>query len=227
MKSLEQVIKQKCKFIGNTTENYQTLDLLYTVSSGNLLFMSNMTVETTNVITLLEEMTPLLVYISSRACYDQLQHDRGRIYISLRFTNTYVSLEDSLYFGRSFYETPLVTIQGLINAMKTNGYCMSFQKPVCVEILFKSRGHVIDNSSDFEDDEIEPSESEEDEIEPINDIKTFKHDLCTICLERIPNVLFCLCGHICICEKCNEIKNLNSCPICKTENNILSKYNKF
>ena len=42
-----------------------------------------------------------------------------------------------------------------------------------------------------------------------------------LCLERIPNVLFCLCGHICICEKCNEIKKLNSCPICKTENNIL------
>ena len=56
---------------------------------------------------------------------------------------------------------------------------------------------------------------------PINEGKTFKNDLCTICLERIPNVLFCLCGHICICEKCNEIKKLNSCPICKTENNIL------
>ena len=51
--------------------------------------------------------------------------------------------------------------------------------------------------------------------------KTFKNDLCTICLERIPNVLFCLCGYICICEKRNEIKKLNSCPICKTENNIL------
>ena len=54
-----------------------------------------------------------------------------------------------------------------------------------------------------------------------NGEKTFKEKTCTICLERIPNVLFCLCGHICICEKCNEIKKLNSCPICKTENNIL------
>ena len=33
---------------------------------------------------------------------------------------------------------------------------------------------------------------------PINEGKTFKNDLCTVCLERIPNVLFCLCGHICI-----------------------------
>ena len=54
-----------------------------------------------------------------------------------------------------------------------------------------------------------------------NGEKTFKEKTCTICLEIIPNVLFCLCGHICICEKCKEIKKLNFCPICKTENNIL------
>ena len=47
---------------------------------------------------------------------------------------------------------------------------MSYQKPLRVEILFKSRRHVIVNSSDLEDDEIEPSNFEEDEIESINDI---------------------------------------------------------
>ena len=62
------------------------------------------------------------------------------------------------------------------------------------------------------------TEPEDDEIEPINDIKTFKHDLCTICLERIPNVLFCLCGHICICEECNKIHKYHKCPVCKTDN---------
>ena len=55
----------------------------------------------------------------------------------------------------------------------------------------------------------------------INGEKTFKEKTCTICLERIPNVLFCLCGHICVCEKCKKIKTLNLCPICKTENYIL------
>ena len=201
MKSLETVIKQKCKFLGNTTENYQTLELFHTVSLGNLLFMSNMTVETTNIITLLEEMTSLLVYISSRACYDQLQHDRRRIYIRLRFTDTYVNLEDSLWFDRSFYETPLVTIQSIINTMKTDGYCMSFQKPVCVEILFKCRGHAIGNYRGFENGR-----------RPINNYKTFRQETCVICIERIPNVLFCNCGHICVCEECNEKENLKKLP---------------
>ena len=54
-----------------------------------------------------------------------------------------------------------------------------------------------------------------------NGEKTFKEKTCAICLEGIPNVLFCVCGHICICEKCKEIKKLNSCPVCKTENTIL------
>ena len=35
------------------------------------------------------------------------------------------------------------------------------------------------------------------------------------------NVLFCNCGHICVCEKCIEIKRLTKCPVCKTENTIL------
>ena len=54
-----------------------------------------------------------------------------------------------------------------------------------------------------------------------NGEKTFRQEKCVICLEEIPNVLFCLCGHICICEKCKEIEKLNSCPVCKTENTIL------
>ena len=54
-----------------------------------------------------------------------------------------------------------------------------------------------------------------------NGEKTFKEKTCVICLEGIPNVLFCECGHICICEKCKEIKKINVCPACRTENTIL------
>ena len=63
MKSLEQVIKQKYKFIGNTKESYDLYNNHYHESIDHVLFLSNRTVETNNVITLLEEMTPLLVYI--------------------------------------------------------------------------------------------------------------------------------------------------------------------
>ena len=55
----------------------------------------------------------------------------------------------------------------------------------------------------------------------INEIKTYKSDECVICLENETNILFCNCGHLCVCEKCIEIKRLTKCPVCKTENTIL------
>ena len=51
--------------------------------------------------------------------------------------------------------------------------------------------------------------------------KIFKTEECVICLSTKPNVLFCGCGHLCICNECNEIKKLNVCPSCRTKNKIL------
>ena len=58
-------------------------------------------------------------------------------------------------------------------------------------------------------------------IQNINAEKTFKIDECVVCMECKPTVLFCDCGHIRLCEKCIEIKQLNRCPICKTDITIL------
>ena len=58
-------------------------------------------------------------------------------------------------------------------------------------------------------------------IQNINAEKTFEIDECVVCMECKPTVLFCDCGHICLCEKCIEIKQLNRCPICKTDITIL------
>ena len=46
----------------------------------------------------------------------------------------------------------------------------------------------------------------------INKNKTYK---IKECLTNSPNVLFCNCGHICLCEKCSEIECFDTCPICK------------
>ena len=51
--------------------------------------------------------------------------------------------------------------------------------------------------------------------------KIFKAEECAICLVNKPNVLFCSCGHLCICNKCNKIKRLYVCPACRTRNTIL------
>ena len=48
----------------------------------------------------------------------------------------------------------------------------------------------------------------------------FKSDKCLICLNNLPNVLFCNCGHLCICKECDKLESLNICPVCKTENTI-------
>ena len=58
-------------------------------------------------------------------------------------------------------------------------------------------------------------------IEKINKNKTFRSNECVICITEPPNVLFCNCGHIAICVECRKIENLEQCPICKTENEIL------
>ena len=56
---------------------------------------------------------------------------------------------------------------------------------------------------------------------PINSIQTFKSDECVICLTNQPIILFCNCGHIPICTECYKLKSLSSCPVCKTENEII------
>ena len=75
---------------------------------------------------------------------------------------------------------------------------------------------------EVENDEVENDEVENDEesVPPKPNEKTFKSDQCVICLEEEPKVLFCNCGHICICEKCTPHR-YDNCPVCKKENTIL------
>ena len=56
--------------------------------------------------------------------------------------------------------------------------------------------------------------------ERINLEKSFKSSECVICLTNPPNVLFCNCGHLCLCVECDEGKSLDVCPVCKNENYI-------
>ena len=67
----------------------------------------------------------------------------------------------------------------------------------------------------------EPEPEPEPEPQIINSSHSFKSNECVICLTNPPNVLFCNCGHLCLCSECNRIKISNKCPICKTENTII------
>ena len=82
--------------------------------------------------------------------------------------------------------------------------------------------HVPTLRFEVENNEVENDEVENDEesVPPKPIEKTFKSDQCVICLEEEPKVLFCNCGHICICEKCTSHR-YDNCPVCKKENTIL------
>ena len=60
-----------------------------------------------------------------------------------------------------------------------------------------------------------------EESKVINLFKIFKSEECIICMDKKPSVLFCNCGHKCICEECYKLKSLSACPICKTDNEII------
>ena len=74
---------------------------------------------------------------------------------------------------------------------------------------------------DEEEPEPEPEEYIQNEARIINSSLSFKSNECVICLTNPPNVLFCNCGHPCLCSKCERKKISNKCPICKTENEII------
>ena len=38
----------------------------------------------------------------------------------------------------------------------------------------------------------------------INIEKNFKENECVICLTNPPNILFCNCGHLCVCKECSK-----------------------
>ena len=60
-----------------------------------------------------------------------------------------------------------------------------------------------------------------EESKVINLFKIFKSEECIICMDKKPSVLFCNCGHLCECEECYKLKSLSTCPICKTDNEII------
>ena len=64
-------------------------------------------------------------------------------------------------------------------------------------------------------------ESTNEETKIINPSKIFKSEECIICLTNQPIILFCNCGHLCLCTECYKLKSLSACPICKTENDII------
>ena len=248
MKSLEQVIKQKCKFRDRTGWREEDYFILFKRSFYEYdyipLYISNNEVRSENIITLLKEMKSLIVFLFSCVKYDEEANDvdeeNRKLHCKLEFhadplcgpwggplDDSEVDLTDSIFSeSLHLYDSPIRFIESVIRDIRTKGHYISFDDSFTFTIIISLiridlERFIINPNINPDNVRNRINKNNNEGIIPINEGKTFKNDLCTICLEKIPNVLFCLCGHICICEKCNEIKKLNSCPICKTENNIL------
>lgn len=50
-------------------------------------------------------------------------------------------------------------------------------------------------------------------------LKIFEETDCVICLVEKPNMVFNICGHMCVCRPCHSLnKASNQCPVCNTKN---------
>ena len=120
-----------------------------------------------------------------------------------------------------------------MNVVKKNNTFSFNVKPIRFEFIFKiSRSydyimilHLLQESRYFEQRDL-PNRglfhNDNNNNKIINAEKIFKEDECVICLTNPPNILFCNCGHLCVCEACDKTgETLEKCPVCKTENTIL------
>ena len=273
MKSLEEVIKYKLKFLPKEIDPFFIVPTFPTgrgyhvVSNFYNMYETKNTLFSNDSYSVMEDITPLFIYISS--C-DKYYREKSIVKIDKIFI--YLIMENDCRRG-PFSWSPLGGIEEILMGIEDGehrispmkiyndtvysgwGYCYRYIKPF--KILFEGRfdpflteeenrqidreiqemvdGFWAQNSESDSDDnddreiqeEVEANHSDSDDNDDeekeelsINDFKTFKLEQCVICLEEEPKVLFCNCGHLCICEKC-LVHRYDNCPVCKKENTIL------
>ena len=98
---------------------------------------------------------------------------------------------------------------------------------ILIKITLVHDPHFIQQTEDDRQSELEELEFRlqqiKNELEALknnNDLKTnkkcTKEETCCICLSTPSNILFPDCGHLCICENCNNNLIELKCPMCRT-----------
>ena len=193
----------------------------------------------------MEDKTPLFIYISSCEKYyrENGYGEMGCIFSAL-ISEGYEELNFVTSYAHDFLAPDEVKLHRISrvkrdqnNLFLAEGYCRRYTKPF--KIVFRAgfnhfrteeeelrrrlervQDYLIQHGYFTGENDDESEEENTREEFPINDYKTFKSDQCVICLEEEPKVLFCSCGHLCICEKCASHR-YDNCPVCKKENTIL------
>ena len=199
MKTLEQVIQNKFLLSKNHKRVYDFInpsDL--TLDELTAFIIYNM--ECKNIIEFIKLVTPLICYISSLLKYEDSDlYIDGKILVQLEFQESQGEyILDTLKIND---ENGIESIRKCIEYSNNNGFYLTFTRKF--DAYF-----IIYNDSDENDSY----------NQHINANKTFKMEECLICVENEPNVLFCGCGHLCVCEECIRYYESYKCPVCKNIN---------
>ena len=179
---------------------------------------------------LYNKMIPFIRYIISKMKNELPDPYSGifNIYLSKNFCESTRVVHFELTYNFTFEDIHLLEYISRYNESLFKTPFNIYVKATCYFGLKIRRSTEDEEDEEEESDESDESEEsneskdkDEDGAITINEIKTYKTDECVICLENKNNVLFCNCGHICVCKKCIEIKRLTKCPVCKTKNTIL------
>ena len=205
-------------------EEYKTLDY-----SGKIKNPQELNVK--NSFHLLEYLKPCFVYIASdiktikeeikkEHADDLAMYQNYYFYITLDLPNidTYyychrlhVGFNDG-FFKKDFHFKDSLNGNELENYIKREieeiGISFMFNtKPIlfCINVkIYRSDEYMdaITNTPHAAHHNLNPNSKPDKQI--INAEQTFKEEECVICLTEPPNILFCNCGHLCLCVECSK-----------------------
>ena len=192
MKILEEVIKNKFKITENYNRVFDYIDTSgYSFEELTAFILYDLGCK--NIIDFINLNTPFICYISSLLKYEDIsRYKNNKILIKLEFHES-----ETEYILDVFKINDENGIRGIKECFEYfDGYYIAFPKNFDAYFII-----LYDDSDDNHK----------------NNNKTFKEKECLICFGKEPNILFCGCGHIIICEKCLEYyeeEEYYKCPIC-------------
>ena len=196
MKSLDEVIQNKFLLSKNYKKVYDYINLINLEFDETTAFIIY-DMECQNIIEFIKLVTPFICYISSL-----LKYEDSDLYI-----------DDKIIVKLEFQES-----QGeyILDMLKINDDNRIESIRECIE-YFNDTGFYLSFTKKFDAYFIISNDSEEKDPynQHINTNKTFRTEECLICTDNLPNVIFCGCGHLCVCEDCIKSYQSYKCPMCR------------
>ena len=241
---LEEFYKNRIKLVyyDDITIEQET-DINPDILTNGIVFKTNVKVFNCNILNITTKevyklLKPFVYYLFSLTYKRKFVREETRLFnesINIYFsyhsiTSTTISVNSEINIGFSIepfednsfledYDVESFYEDSKIKSLD-NDYIHYLELNLRTYYVFENYEDYIETVADLEENgEIDITDNEEEKI--INSSQVFKSEECTICLTNPPQVLFCNCGHLCICTECDKVKTLKICPVCKTENTIL------